>query len=78
MNTGVHSYFFDSEITHQFMIFLPQPLKTAPVYQYPLISRYAVHRVLSRVLPAETVQTCVEVMRRGREIAGVNKPSRAR
>ena len=32
----------------------------------PTISLYEVHRVLSRVLPAEIVRTCLDVMRRGR------------
>jgi toxin FitB len=32
----------------------------------PTISLFEVHRVLSRVLPAELVETCLDVMRRGR------------
>ena len=32
----------------------------------PTISLFEVHRVLSRALPAEIVETCLEVMRRGR------------
>ncbi|CAM3481773.1 type II toxin-antitoxin system VapC family toxin [Polaromonas hydrogenivorans] len=32
----------------------------------PTISLFEVHRVLSRALPAELVETCLDVMRRGR------------
>jgi predicted nucleic acid-binding protein len=32
----------------------------------PTISLFEVHRVLSRALPAEVVETCLDVMRRGR------------
>ena len=32
----------------------------------PTISLFEVHRILSRVLPAELVETCLDVMRRGR------------
>ena len=32
----------------------------------PTISLFEVHRVLSRALPAEMVETCLDVMRRGR------------
>ena len=32
----------------------------------PTISLFEVHRVLSRVLPAEVIETCLDVMRRGR------------
>lgn len=31
----------------------------------PTISLFEVHRVLSRALPAEVVETCLDVMRRG-------------
>ena len=32
----------------------------------PTIALFEVHRVLSRALPAELVETCLDVMRRGR------------
>ena len=32
----------------------------------PTISLFEVHRVLSRALPAEVIETCLDVMRRGR------------
>ena len=32
----------------------------------PSISLFEVHRVLNRALPADVVQTCLDVMRRGR------------
>ena len=32
----------------------------------PTISLFEIHRVLSRALPAEVIETCLDVMRRGR------------
>lgn len=32
----------------------------------PTISLFEVHRILSRALPAEVVETCLDVMRRGK------------
>ena len=40
-------------------------IEDRPRLLVPTISLYEVHRVLSRALPVELVETCLDVMRRG-------------
>ena len=41
-------------------------IEDEPCLLVPSISLFEVHRVLNRALPADVVQTCLDVMRRGR------------
>ena len=47
------------------LIFKPI-IQDEPRLLVPSISLFEIHRVLSRALPADVVQTCLDVMRRGR------------
>ena len=59
----------------------PNGLTFKPIIQdeprllVPSISLFEVHRVLSRALPADVVQTCLDVMRRGRMLDLTDRPA---
>ncbi len=61
-SSGWVEYFFDSCRADLFAT----AIEDMPKLLVPVVSIYEVHKILSRKLPAGTVQSCLDVMRQGR------------